>query len=337
LVPPRLVQPVHGRGGLAQNGDACFGCRPFCKTPVKPVLGISLKILSALAFTLMSAATKIVSSRYPVGEVVFFRSFFALLPVLLWLGWYGDLINAVRTQNLKWHFLRGITGCAGMFCVFTGLIYLPLHDAVAIGYATPLMVVVLAALLLHERVRAYRWSAVAVGFVGVMVMLLPHLGSGPLTAGSAVGALFALLGALLSAAASIQVRRLTATETTGAIVFYFSLLAALLGLTTAVLGWRMPGLADLALLISVGILGGIGQILMTQSYRYADASLIAPFEYTTMIWALLIGWFLFDDLPTAAVLIGAAIVAGSGVFLLWRESGQQRRELETAGRGPGVG
>jgi drug/metabolite transporter (DMT)-like permease len=99
----------------------------------------------------------------------------------------------------------------------------------------------------------------------------------------------------------------------------------------------MPGLADLALLISVGILGGIGQILMTQSYRYADASLIAPFEYTTMIWALLIGWFLFDDLPTTAVLVGAAIVAGSGVFLLWRESWQRRRELETAGRGPGVG
>jgi drug/metabolite transporter (DMT)-like permease len=301
---------------------------------VQPILGIALKVLSALAFTLMSAATKIVSGRYPVGEVVFFRSFFAVMPVLIWLAWYGDLLNAVRTQNLKWHFLRGITGSVGMFCVFTGLIYLPLHDAVAIGYATPLMVVVLAALILGERVRIYRWSAVAVGFVGVLIMLLPHLGSGSLTAGSAFGAMFALLGALLSAFASIQVRRLTATETTGAIVLYFSLLAALLGLTTILLGWRMPDAADLALLVSVGILGGIGQILMTQSYRYADASLIAPFEYTTMIWALLIGWFLFGDFPTAAVLVGAAIVAASGIFVLWRESRlglERRKELETSG------
>src|SRR5829696_8639649 len=144
-------------------------------------------------------------------------------------------------------------------------------DAVAIGYASPLMVVVLAALILHEKVRAYRWSAVAIGFVGVLIMLMPHLSGGALAAGlaggPAVGAMFALLGAVCSAGATIQVRRLLATERTGAIVLYFSLMTTVLGLATIVLGWRVPTAGEFALLVVIGILGGIGQILLTQSYR----------------------------------------------------------------------
>ena len=114
-------------------------------------------------------------------------------------------------------------------------------------------------------------------------------------------------------------RRLLDTEKTGAIVLYFSLLTSVLGLITLVLGWRLPSAADGALLVGIGILGGIGQILLTQSYRYADASLVAPFEYTTMVWAFLIGWFVFGQAPVQTVVIGAAIVALSGIFVLWRE------------------
>jgi drug/metabolite transporter (DMT)-like permease len=148
-----------------------------------------------------------------------------------------------------------------------------------------------------------------------------------------VGALFALLGAFCAAGATIQVRRLTATEGTGAIVFYFSLLTTLLGLATAALGWAVPTAVDFALLALVGVLGGIGQILLTQSYRYGDASLIAPFEYTTMIWALLIGWFAFGQLPQASVALGAAIVAAAGLFVIWRERrlGLRRAEEVAAG------
>ncbi len=289
---------------------------------LQPVLGISLKVLSALAFTMMSALIKIVSVRYPTGQLVFFRSAFAIVPLLVWMGLADSLINAVRTHNLRGHFLRGIIGSGGMFSGFVALSYLPLSDAVAIGYAAPLMVVVLAALILKETVRAYRWSAVVVGFLGVLIMLLPHLQTGggrAADAASAIGAGFALLGACCAACATIQVRRLTASEKTGAIVFYFSLLTTILGLATIVLGWTMPDAADLGILISVGILGGIGQILLTQSYRFADASLVAPFEYTTMIWALLIGWFVFGQWPQSIVLAGAGIVAAAGVFVIWRE------------------
>jgi drug/metabolite transporter (DMT)-like permease len=298
---------------------------------VQPLLGIALKIASALAFTLMSAGVKLVTERYPIGEVVFFRSAFALVPLLVWLSWRGDLINAVRTDDLKGHLLRGIISTSGMFAGFVALSYLPLSDAVAIGYASPLITVVLAALVLKETVRAYRWSAVVIGFVGVIIMLLPHLNGSVTAGGAGVGALFALFGACCSAGATIQIRRLMARERTGAIVFYFSLLTTFMGLMTVVLGWRMPDLADAALLVVIGILGGIGQILLTLSYRHADTSLIAPFEYTTMLWAVLIGWFAFSQLPQGTVVAGGAIVAAAGCFVLWRERqlGLQRaKEIE---------
>jgi drug/metabolite transporter (DMT)-like permease len=312
-------------------------------SPVKPLLGISLKVLSALVFTMMSATLKTLMARYPVGEVVFFRSAFALLPLLAWLGWQGDLINAVRTHNVVGHFKRGFIGTSGMYLGFAALSYLPLHDSIAIGYASPLIVVILAALLLKEKVRAYRWSAVAVGFVGVLIMLSPYLKAetftAGLTAGPTLGALCAFLGAFCSAGAMIQVRRLTATEKTGAIVFYFFILASSLSLCTILLGWHRPDATDLALFVVSGILGGIGQILLTQSYRHADTSVIAPFEYTTMIWALLFGWFVFGDLPTPTMLTGAAIVAATGVFIVWREHhlGMMRtEELRAAPQKSGV-
>jgi len=231
-------------------------------------------------------------------------------------------------------------GC-GMFAGFMALSFLPLSDAVAIGYASPLITVVLAALILKETVRAYCWVAVAVGLAGVLIMLLPHLdlvalARGP-SGGPTVGVLFSLLAACCAAGATVQVRRLTATEKTGAIVFYFSLLTTALGLATIVLGWRMPGWSDFGLLVITGFIGGVGQILLTQSYRYADASLIAPFEYTTMIWALLIGWFAFGQMPQSSVILGGVIVAAAGLFVLWRESrlGLERaKAVETGAQRP---
>ena len=289
---------------------------------MQPLIGILLKVISAFAFTLMAATIKYVSVRYPVGQLIFFRSFFAIIPLLIWMAFADTLINAVRTSNLRGHILRSVIGTTGMFAGFMALSYLPLSDAVAIGYAAPLMVVVLAAVLLKEVVRAYRWSAVGIGFIGVLIMLTPHLGVADpamVSDGRITGAMLAIFGATCSAAATIQVRRLTMTERTGAIVFYFSLFAALIGLSSIVFGWRMPDLWDFGILVTIGILGGVGQILMTQSYRYGDASLIAPFEYTSMIWAVLLGWFVFGQLPEAAVLVGSMIVIAAGIFVIWRE------------------
>jgi drug/metabolite transporter (DMT)-like permease len=290
---------------------------------LSPLLGISLKLLSALSFTLMSAGIKHMSTRYPTGELVFFRSFFALIPLLIWLAWRSELPGALKTSNLRGHLKRGVIGSTGMFCGFAALQFLPLSDAVALGYAAPLGVVVLAALVLKERVRIYRWSAVTIGFVGVLIMLSPHLTGGVLSkglqAGPALGAALGLFGAFCSAFASIEVRLLTKTESTGAIVFYFMLLTSALGLTTLAFGWRMPDLTEAGMLVAIGILGGLGQILLVQAYRFGDASLIAPFEYSTMIWAVLIGWFVFGEWPVSTILIGAAIVIASGIYVILRE------------------
>lgn len=299
------------------------------------LLGISLKIISTLAFTAMSTLIKLVGAGYPTGQVVFFRSFFALVPLLIWLASRNELIDAVRTTRFFGHLRRSLAGSMAMFCGFTALALLPLPDATAIGYATPLMTTALAALVLKEVVRVYRWSALGVGFVGMLIMMIPYFkaGGGGISGGQAVGAMFGLLGAFCGAVASVEIRRLAQIEKTGAIVFYFSSTAALFGALTAVFGWRMPSLHDGAILVMAGIAGGVGQILLTSSYRFAPASVIAPFDYTSLIWALAVGFVVFADVPEPLVLVGATLVILAGLFVIWRErqlglEDRRRRERE---------
>ncbi len=288
---------------------------------VNPPLAISLKVLSALAFTLMSASVKLVSDRVPVGEIVFFRSFFMLLPLLVWIMLQGQVLSVLRTRNLTGHFRRSIMSTSSMFMNFLALAYLPLTDAVVLGYTSPFILVVLAALLLKETVQGFRWIGTAVGFAGVVVMLTPHLtGEGMFSGGaSSIGIMIALSGAFLTAGAIIQIRRLVDTETTAAIIFYLALFSSLLALVSIPAGWVMPTAREAAVLVGIGILGGIGQILLTLSFRYGEASTLAPFEYTTMLWACVIGWIAFGDWPAPAVFAGGGIVILAGVFVLWRE------------------
>ena len=289
-------------------------------------VGILLKLASTIAFTGMSSLVRVAGSDVPVGQVVFCRSLFALIPLFAILAWRGEIGEALRVNSFSGHMKRGAIGAFGMLCGFTALSLLPLADAVAIGYAAPLMVVPLAVLMLGETVRIYRWTAVAIGFCGVIVILWPYLGTGT-SDRAAIGAWFALAGAVCAAFATIQVRRLLSTETTASIVFLFMTLSTLLSLTSLPLGsvipwlgvWIWPTPGQMATLVTIGILGGLGQICLTESYRRADASLVAPFEYFSMIWAVLFGYLLFADLPGPSVLIGGAIVVGSGLFVIWRE------------------
>ncbi|MCP8937285.1 DMT family transporter [Alsobacter sp. SYSU M60028] len=299
------------------------------------LLGIFLKVASTFAFTAMATIIKYVSDAYPTGQIVFFRSFFALIPLLAWLAWRGDLIEAVRTHRPWGHLRRSICGSMAMFCGFTALGYLPLPDATAIGYATPLMTTALAAIVLKERVRHYRWSALVVGFIGMLVMLTPYFGAGHPTlswsGGPALGALFGLLGTVFSAISSIEVRKLSQVEKTGAIVFYFSSTAALLGASTFFFGWNSPSPREATLLIVAGICGGVGQILLTASYRFAPVSVIAPFDYMALLWALIVGFVMFSDVPQTLVLLGAGLVVAAGLFVIWRERQlgiEMRRERE---------
>lgn len=284
-----------------------------------PLKGIAYKVISAFVFTIMIALVKLVSDRIPAGEIVFSRAFFGFIPLLIMITWRGELAVALQTHDRLSHVARALTGMIGMFLWFTALSLIPLPDATAISYAAPLLTVALAALLLHERVRAYRWAAVGVGFIGVLIMLSPHLGSGGAIGVDGNGALLALAATVFFALAQIFIRKLVETERTVTIVVYFSITVSFFSLLTLPLGWVIPSPGDAFYLVLIGIIGGFGQILLTQAYRHANASLVAPFDYTTMLWAILIGIFLFDEVPQTAVLAGAAIVIASGLFVIYRE------------------
>jgi drug/metabolite transporter (DMT)-like permease len=285
-----------------------------------PFAGIAFKVVSALVFTVMGALIKLVGQTFPTGEIVAFRSLFALVPLIAFLWWQNELRSALRTTRAGGHFVRAGIGALAMFLNFAGIARLPLADATAIFYAAPIFTVVLAALILKETVRIYRWSAVAVGFAGVLLTLMPHLGeAGAGGDEQTLGAIFSLLAAVVAAFAMIQVRRLTETEATGSIVLYFSLFSTLFGLLTLPFGWTWPSLREAVILVAIGIVGGIAQICLTQSYRLGDASLIAPFEYASMLFALVLGYLLFGDLPSPVVLVGAAIIMAAGIFVIMRE------------------
>lgn len=285
-----------------------------------PLTGIALKIASVLVFLVMSALLK-ASEGVPAGELVFFRSFFGLLPVVIFLAGRGELREGVKTRALGNQIGRGLIGTLSMGCIFYSLTKLPLPEAVTINYATPLASIALAALFLGEIVHAWRWSAVIIGFVGVIIIAWPSLTlfSTGLGSGVAIGAVAAILGALFGAVAQTLVRRLILTERPATVVFYFLAVSSLVSLVTLPFGWVLPSPLILFYLVSAGICGGIAQILLTESYRHADMSVIAPFEYTSLIFSVLVGFFFFGDVPTWFMAIGGALVVGSGLFIIYRE------------------
>lgn len=301
-----------------------------------PVTGISLKIASVLVFIVMSTLIKVVSDRIPAGETVFFRSLFALPVTLGWLAWRRELRVGLKVKNPLGHVWRGVAGTLAMGLGFAGLAFLPLPEVTALGYATPLLVVIFAAMFLGEQVRAFRLSAVAVGLVGVMIVLWPRLGSaeGEHSA-QAFGAVVVVMGATFAALAQVFIRKMVATERTSAIVFWFTITSAMLSLVTIPFGWSLPSPTEAVLLISAGLLGGLGQILLTSSYRFADASIIAPFDYASMLFALAIGYWLFGEVPTGWMLGGAGLIIFAGVMIIWRERqlGLERQRARKATTG----
>ncbi len=297
---------------------------------------IGFKLISALLFAAMSALVRKLGNVAPVGQMVFFRSAFAILPVVVIYAWRGELASAVYTRRPLGQLGRGLLSVFGMFTNFSALTRLPLADATAISFASPLFTVALAALILKERVRVYRWSAVLVGFAGVIVMLIPHFEVGRYAAAGAaatasVGAMFALASSVSNAGTVIQTRRLVQSETTPSIVFYFSIVCAIAGALTLPFAWHTPSGSELAALIALGVLGGVAHIFLTESYRFAAASVVAPFDYSSMLWALMLGYWVFGELPSALVYLGGVIVAGAGLFVIWRERAlglQRAREAE---------
>lgn len=287
-----------------------------------PLKGIFIKLLSVIAFLGMQTFIKAAGDGIPAGQVTFYRSFFALIPIFTYLGMRKELHSAFRTSNLSGHLKRGTLGTSAMALGFFGLIHLPLPDAIAIGYASPLMAVIFAALVLKETVRLYRWTAVIIGILGVLIISWPKLSlfeHGGMGANEATGAVALLLSSMIGGLAMVQTRQLVRTERTFTIVLYFSLTSTTFALATLPFGWASLGLEAKALLIMAGICGGLGQIFLTESYRWADVSTVAPFDYSSIILGIAIAYVLFGDVPTWQMLLGTAITVSAGIFIIYRE------------------
>jgi len=286
-----------------------------------PLRGILLKVASVCVFVAMSSLIKATAGHVPPGEAVFFRSFFAIPFIVVWLAMRRELHLGVRTNNPLGHFWRGLIGTTSMGLGFAGLGLLPLPEVTAIGYASPLLVVIFAAMFLNEKVGTYRLGAVALGMAGVLIVLSPRLtvGASGADAREALGAMVVLGAAFFASLAQVFVRKLVATESTATIVFWFSVTASALSTVTIFWGWVIPAPREAIFLIIAGLLGGVGQILLTSSYRLADASVIAPFEYTSMILAIGVGFFVFGEVPTTVMLLGASIIIAAGVIIILRE------------------
>ena len=294
---------------------------------MNPVRGITLKVLSVIVFVTMFGFIKATSQQIPAGEAVFFRSLFAIPVLIIWLMLRGDFPATLKARDPMGHVWRGLMGTCAMASGFLAIGLIPLPEAVAIGYAAPLLVIMLAAMFLGEKIRMVRFSALLLGMFGVMLILSPRLtilnadiqDISNTSRLQTIGALAALMAAIFSALAQVFARKLVATETTGSIVFYFSLMSTVLALLTVPFGWEVPGVREAFFLITAGLLGGVGQILLTESYRHAEVSVIAPFEYCSIILALLVGYFVFNELPTRIMLIGVALIITAGIIIIERE------------------
>lgn len=287
---------------------------------MSPIPGILLKLGSVALFVAMSSFVKYAAEVVPPGQAVFFRSLFAFPPILIWLMLRGELGFGLRTDRPLGHLWRGLVGATAMGLMFLGLTILPLPEVTAIFYATPIFVTIFAAMFLGEPIRVFRVVTILIGLVGVAIVMLPRMtGLDASNATEALGALAVLTATVFAAMAQITVRHLSKTEHVAAIVFYFTATTTVLSLLTAPLGWVATEWDVTAALIASGLVGGVAQIMLTASFRYADAAVIASFEFMSIVLALLAGYVLFAEVPTGTMLIGAGLVIGSGLALAWRE------------------
>jgi len=281
--------------------------------PGQAAIAIGLMVLSTVGFSVMSALSKSVSPPISTFQVVFFRALFALIPLGLFVA-LTDGPKLLRTRRPGSHMLRSLAGLASSICYFYAYGRMPLANVAAISFVMPIFVAALSVPLLGERVGMRRTSAILVGFLGVLVMVRP--GGDGFTPVS----LIMLLGAFLYAIAAIAVRRMSATESSAAIVFYFALTSVVASALTLPWSWSLPSPGQFACLAAIGLIGGLAQISMTRAFGSAPVTVIAPFEYASLLWSTGLGWLFWDEVPDWAVGLGAAIVIASGLYILHRET-----------------
>lgn len=304
-------------GGVPAGGSPAGGSPAGGSGGGAATTAILLMLGAVLQFQIMAALIKWLGPHYPLPQIVFFRSAIAMLPVLPMI-WRAGGVSVLRTARPGAHALRALYGLSSMFLTFWAVAQMPLADYTALWFTMPILLTALSVPLLGEIVGIRRWTAVAIGFAGALLIAWPT-GETPL-----LPAVCVVLAAGIGALAMISIRRMSVTEPSTRIVFWYMSAAALVSAAMLPFSWVTPSWLDLGLLVAVGLVGGVAQILMTQAYRLAAPSVVAPFEYTALLWGVALGWLVWDVLPGGNVVIGAALVIVSGLYILYRETVRAR-------------
>ncbi len=282
--------------------------------------GILLMVAAVSLFAVQNAVVKNLVTDYPVSQVVFFRYFFGLLPVLFLMARHGG-VSLLRTAVPGRHILRGLLGVGATGGIFYGFQNLPLAEATSIAFVTPIFITLLGVFLLKEPVGWRRWSAILVGLGGVLIILRP--GAGVIDP----AALVILAACLAIALTLVMSRQMSKSESPVTIAFHFTWVCGLVSGLAMIPEWQTPNLADWGLFLALGLLGGTAYILVIRAYAMAPGSIIAPFDYLHILWAVVLGFVLWGDVPGLNVALGAAVVIASGLYILHRETTVGRRAL----------
>lgn len=280
----------------------------------RPLTGAFIYMAGLFLLALLGVFVKWLDGAYSVGELVLFRNIFSLPIVLALLMQQGGM-RTLRTRRLPDFIFRSLCGLFSMSMYYTALTMIPIADATILHTSAPLLVAALSGPFLMERVGWQRWSAVVVGLIGVAILIRPT------DAGVSAGHLVAASSAVGSAFVSIWLRKLSKTENTVAMVAYYNLISILVaGIWVSIAGWRTPTPIDFALLAGFGLVGGLSQYFMTIAFRYAEVATLAPMEYTVFIHAAAFGLIFWGESLTWTTIVGAVVIAGSGMFVVWREA-----------------
>ncbi len=287
---------------------------PHATSP-HPTLGVILKLLSVVLLVAMAVCVKMIGKSVPIGETIFVRCVIAIVALAV-LARFTVGLQVLKTDRPLTHALRSLSGTSSMFCYFAALSIIPMAQVTALGLTSPMFVTLMAMMFLGERIHAFRWAALILGLCGALLITLPDLDwqhGKTLGFGLAFGATF------FSALAMIFLRSMSSQEHAITITFYFMVTAAACALLTLPFGWLVPTGKQAWLIALTGVFGVSGQLLMTFSYRYADASTIAPLDYTNLVFSVTFGMLLFNEQPDWSLGLGAPLIIASGLIIFWRE------------------
>ena len=284
-------------------------------------LGVLYGIASVACFAMMDASVKWLDM-FPVGQVLFSRFFFGLIPILMLVP-RGEFKTFYKTSRPKLHAFRAITGTLAIIALFIALREIPLADVVSLTFGGPIFVTLGSIFFLSEKVGIKRWLAVLIGFFGMLLIVKPAYEE------LNIYYIFPIIFCIFFACVALSIRSLSSTEPNYRIALYFSLLSMIVGLLTLPFGWVMPNKFELFLLIFTGLVGSVANILLTVSLRYAEASLVTPTKYLNLVFAILLGYFIWSEIPKLLTLVGAGLIIISSVIIFMRESELKKKSVSS--------